>query len=369
MQIKTAFSSLKHSHIVALLIAVVLILAVPLTLFFSQREQVTRQSAATSVLFHVFGGFSIDTPERVLDASSVGVQLTIDYGDPPSPTSAVGQQLLASHMKVIDGFIASSLYYYECHKSKILPDPTDPQKNYWKQMYCNTDTPPFYESDADFLAAVRAHLQAVKNNQLIIGYWNLDDQALWDKSGYAINILNKAHTLIQQYTPNKPVVCGFGALLGVNNTYSWYSPLVLNFTPSGCDMVGLYIYSASQPDSNPVATPNVFDWSMAGLLPKIFSSLRARGWDITKQPLVGIPQAWGGPRTDVTTVYEVVPSVQNMQTQALSFCQAGVSALIWYAWNDSTASYFPSNTSTMKQGVQQGIAACKSYWNSRNLPS
>jgi hypothetical protein len=311
------------------------------------------------VLNHLFGGFSIDTPARVTDAASDGVTFTIDYGDPPSPTSAIGQQLLAYHMKVIDGFIASNLYYYECHKSKAITNPSPDVAN-----YCQKDYRPSYASNDILLAAISNHLRAVASNPLVIGYWVLDDQALWDTPGYAKDILTKAHELIQHYTPDRPAICGYGASISANKAYSWYAPLALNFTSEGCDMVGLYIYSDSQPLSTPNINPDTFDWTMSGLLPQIFSSLHAQGWDIKKEPLMGIGQAWAGPRKDVSTDYEVIPSAQNIQTQTLSFCQNGAIAVTYYAWDDSTVPYFPWNTPSMKEGIQQGIAACKRFWHS-----
>jgi hypothetical protein len=313
----------------------------------------------TPVLNHLFGGFSIDTSDRVTDAASDGINFTIDYGDPPSPTSVVGQRLLAYHMKVIDGFIASSLYYYECHKSKTIPNPSADVAN-----YCQHDYRPSYKDDDALLASIRDHLRAVASNPLVIGYWVLDDQALWDAPGYAKNILTKAHALIQEYTPGRPTICGYGANIGINKTYSWYAPLALNFTPQGCDMVGLYIYSDSQPLSVPDVNPDAFDWTMSGLLPQIFASLHAQGWDIKKEPLMGIVQTWAGVRKDAPIDYEITPSAQNIQTQTLNFCQNGAIALTYYAWDDSTVSSFPWNTPSMKQGIQQGIAACKKIWNS-----
>src|SRR5205085_11843591 len=86
------------------------------------------------VLTHLFGGFSINRPDRVMQAASEGINFTIDYGDPPSSTSAIGGQLLLSHMKVIDGFISSNLFYYECHKSKSIPNPSPAIAS-----YCQSD--------------------------------------------------------------------------------------------------------------------------------------------------------------------------------------------------------------------------------------
>ncbi len=164
------------------------------------------RTSAVSTLYHVYGGFSIDTPSKAIDAASDGLKFTLDYGTPPSPTSPVGLQLQSLHFKVIDGFISSTLYWYECHKSKTIPHPSPTIAN-----YCSRDWYPSYTSDDAVLAAIKAHLQSVLSNPLIGGYWVLDDQALWDTPGYDKNILQKIHALIQQYTPSYPAICGFAS--------------------------------------------------------------------------------------------------------------------------------------------------------------
>jgi hypothetical protein len=314
-------------------------------------------TSPASALYHISGGFGIDTPSKAIDAASDGLKFTLFYGTPPTPTSPIGLQLQALHFKIIDGFISSTLYFYECHKSKTIPHPSPAIAN-----YCQRDYYPSYTSDDAVLAVIKAHLQSVLSNPLIGGYWVLDDQASWDTPGYDKSILQKIHALIQQYTPNYPTICGFGADLGISNTSSWNPALALNFTPQGCDVVGLYVYSSSQSVSRPPVNTNTFDWSMSGLLPRIFSSLRAQGWNSAQEPFVGIPQAWAGQRKDIPSLYEPTPSAQNMLTQALSFCRQGAIGLIYYGWDDSSVNLFPWNTPAMKQGVQEGIAACNQYW-------
>ena len=99
-------------------------------------------------------------------------------------------------MTEIDGYISSILNDYECHKSKVLPDPADHLSQVKKQEYCQTDKWTYLTDDNAVIASISAYLQSEKNNPLIVGYWVLDDQASWDTPGYAINILNK--TGVQQ---------------------------------------------------------------------------------------------------------------------------------------------------------------------------
>ncbi|HEU5229162.1 MAG TPA: hypothetical protein VFU49_15200, partial [Ktedonobacteraceae bacterium] len=74
---------------------------------------------------HIVGGFSIDSPERADKAAQETVQVNIQYGQPPTEDSPLGQKLTSLHMKVIDGYIASYLHYYECHRTATvkLPPP------------------------------------------------------------------------------------------------------------------------------------------------------------------------------------------------------------------------------------------------------
>ena len=104
-----------------------------------------------------------------------------------------------------------------------------------------------------FLAAIAAHLQAVKNNRLIVGYWVLDDWVSWDAGG-ARQLLIKIHQLTQQYTPGRPAICGFGGSIGLNQVYGWADWLADNFSPQGCDEVGFYIYTSSVSDTLPITS-------------------------------------------------------------------------------------------------------------------
>ena len=289
---------------------------------------------------HILGGFSIDTPERVTNVAADGLQIDLLYGFPPSETDSLGQVLKAHNMKVIDGAVNTYLYYYECHKLKT----------------CSATTFPELTSVQALLTDVNNHLRQEKNNSLIIGYWVLDDWPLNDL-GSAKNILVQEHALIHQYTPDRPAICGFGGEIYPvpSHTYSWLDGIAANFSPQGCDMVGLYIYGASY-------TTGTYDWTMAKILPAMFTSLKKRGWDITKEPLIGIPQAFGG-----TLGGEPWPvsTAQSIETQSKSFCQNGATGIIYYAWDNSgldKTSQLPWNSAQITQGIRKGIAACKQYW-------
>lgn len=307
---------------------------------------------------HILGGFSINTPAQATSAAENGIQVAFEYGQPPSTKSPLGQKLQSLHMKVIDGYIASYLYHYECHRTYEL----HPQLLGVGQ-YCRSDDYPFLTNTDVLLATIASHLRQVENNPLIMGYWVLDDWVQWD-AGSAKTILPKIYQLIQQYTPGYPAICGFGGNIGLHQRYSWKDWIADNFSPQGCDMVGFYIYTFTLPDTLTPSSPDAYNWSMEGVLPAMFASLKKRGWRIDKEPLLGIGQAFGGPKAQVND-YWITPTAQDIEMQSLSFCEHGATGLAFFAWDSSTFdpdTRTPLNSSQITRGIGQGIASCKQYW-------
>ena len=304
------------------------------------------------------GGFNIDTPERATKAATDGIQVDFQYGQPPSESDGLGQKLESLHMKVTDGYISSYLYYYECHRTKELrPDLLGPGQ------YCKGDPHPELTDANMFLETIATHLKQVKDNQLIMGYWILDDWVQWD-AGNARQLLIKIHQLIQQYTPGRPTICGFGGSIGPYQKDGWNDWIADNFSSQGCDMVGFYIYASSLPDTTPTSSSETYDWPMSEVLTPMFVSLQKRGWDIKKEPLIGIGQAFGGPIAG-TDRYWVTPTAKDIETQSRSFCQHGATGLAFYAWYDNEfgpTTQTPVNNSQIETGIRNGIAACKQYW-------
>jgi len=311
---------------------------------------------------HILGGFSVDTPERATKSATEGIQVVFKYGQPPAESSALGQRLQSLHMKVVDGYLSSYLYYYECHRTKVLiPSLVGPGQ------YCQDDPYPYLSNENALLATIARHLKQEKDNSLIMGYWVLDDWVQWD-AGSARDLLIKIHALIQYYTPGRPAICGFGGSIGAQQKYGWQDWVADNFSPQGCDEVGLYIYTSSLPDTAPLASPTAYYWSISAVLPAMFASLQQRGWDITKVPLIGIGQAFGGPIKN-SRRYWVTPNAQDIAIQSRSFCAHGASGLVFYAWDDSEfgpTTQTPMNSPAIDEGIQSGIAACKAYWSRGN---
>jgi len=307
---------------------------------------------------HILGGFSIDTPERATKAATDGIQVVFKYGVPFSESDKLGQRLISLQMKVVDGYIWNLLYYYECHRTKELMPSL-----FGRGQYCSKDLYPYLTDENALLTTITAHLKQVKDNQLIIGYWVLDDWVQWD-AGSSRQILVKIHHLIQQYTPGRPAICGFGGTIGINKDYGWHDWIAANFSPQGCDKVGFYIYTPSLLDTTPLASPDAYNWSMSGVLPAMFASLQQRGWDIKREPLIGIGQAFGGPMAH-TDHYWVTPTAKDMEAQSRSFCEHGATGLTFYAWDDSgfgSTTQTPMSSPQITMGIRKGIVACKQYW-------
>lgn len=350
------------SRVVYSACGLVILLAVVLTILAARVPKQPQQPSVVNTTpdavyqKHILGGFSVNTPAEADKASAMGVQVVFKYSGIPDEQSALGRKFQALHMKIIDGFIWSYLTYYECHRTmSVKPPPAG------YPAYCQQDSHPNLTNEQVLLTAIAEHLQAVSKNSLIIGYWVLDDWASWD-SGSARELLIKIHRLIDYYTPGLPAICGFGGGIATGAKYSWDDRAADNFSPQGCDRVGLYIYASLSPD--PASAPDAYNWSMSGLLDAAFASLQKRGWDSLKEPLLGIVQAFGGPVSH-TAYFRVTPTAQNVETQSRSFCTHGATGLVFYAWEDSgfgLATWTPMNSPAIQQGIRMGIEACESYW-------
>ena len=349
---------IKRPSILFILFLILLLIVLPVFLIGYVLPNIVKNSPGNSYRAHIVGGFSIDTPEGAVKASKDGVEVAFEYVQPPTQNDELGQKLQSLHTKVIDGFISSYLYYYECHRTEELkPALVGPGQ------YCQADAHPELTDENVLLATIATHLKQVKNNPLIIGYWGLDDWVQWD-AGNARPLLIKIHELVQRYTPHRPMICGFGGSIAQGTGYGWEDWIAANFSPQGCDWVGLYIYTSTLSDTIPHLSSNAYNWSMARLLPAIFSSLKERGWDITKEPLLGIGQAFGGPIKN-TNRYWVTPTAKDIETQSRSFCENGATGLAFYAWDDSAfgpMTQTPMNSPGIQMGIHNGISTCKVYW-------
>ena len=283
------------------------------------------RASGSSQLKDFVYGFDIESDAEIANAAYDGVQGTLVYGNFPNGTDALSQSLSAHHMKAIDDMPWEYLFDYETKSGGIT-------------------------STGALMNAITTHLEAVKNDPLITGYWVLDD---WPYgSGTAKTLLQQITALIHQYTPGKRAICGFGGEMPPfpETRAGWDNATAANFSPQGCDMVGLYIYAQSR-------TKGTYDWSMRNTLPAVFSSLKRQGWDPKKEPIVGIPQTFGG---DVEGVQWPIPTASDIETQTKAYCQAGATGIIFYDW--ATGYDNPFTDTDMAKGVKNGVADCDALW-------
>jgi len=313
-----------------------LLIIISLTVFIVQNPLEDRQhitELAQRFLFHFTGGFGIESDAEIANAMADDIQTTLIYGYAPLPTDPVAKALTAHKMKLIDAIPEEYLYYYECHIHNT----------------CSASTYPELTAVQVLLTDVTNHLQQEKNNPLIVGYWVLDDWNFGDGTGK--DLLVQINNLIHRYTPGKPSICGFGGgIPPLPSKGGWDDQVTDNFSPQGCDMIGLYIYAKN-------GSTGKYDWNMSNILPAAFAALKKRGWDSMKEPLVGIPQVFGG---IVEGISWPIPDANAVEMQTKTYCQQGAIGIIFYDWDPLAQS--PMTNSQITQGIKNGIADCKKIW-------
>ncbi len=287
--------------------------------------------APSSRLQFAIGGFSIDTADRIADAAADGIEFNVTYNREPAPGDASYTAHEAHHMALVPGGLLDIVESYgACRQSGSC-------------------------DEASLLAEARVYLERLKTNPLVVGYWVLDDWRY--QSGSAQDFLVKLNALIHQITPGRPSICGFGGGVDAKSgTFDWEDGIAANFSPEGCDMVALYLYGEGRERADR------YDWTMPAVLEAAFASLKRRGWEQSKTPLVGVPQAFGGELAGGR--FWAAPTAESIATQAESFCSRGAVALIYYAWSEAAtpSTLLPSNSAEITMGIRRGSARCKQVW-------
>ncbi len=343
-----------------LTLGVLLLLLLGLTLFgaspFFSHVFPAQQSQANVVRppfpTHLIGGFSIYGVADARNAAANGIQTVVNYRTAYPTQSAMGRELGATlHMTQIEAQPWELLYQYECHRLILRGYP---QSAECAQNYLTMSLP-------TLLAAVKSDILSLRENNQVVGVWALDDWPATDLGG-AKAILPQIAAIVHTYAPGVKVICGFGAGLGPNGADILNTDYFDNFTPQGCDVVAMYIYSVSVAD--PTLSPAIFDWSMRTLLPKVRAGLLAHGWNPKTTPLIGIPQAFGGTRLDAPGTYEITPTADDIALQSQSFCAGGASGIAYYAWQSSGlgALQTAANNTNIAEGVHGGIELCQRLW-------
>lgn len=204
---------------------------------------------------HFVGVYSVDSASDMGTVAADGIDSVLNYGANYTGTDSYSTTVKANNMKIIDAMPWEYLYWYENKTNGIT-------------------------TTQQLMSAEAAHLQAEQNNSLISSYYLLDDWTFGD--GTAKTLLQQITALIHQYTPGKPGICGFGGSIvpGPPNTDGWTDPDADNFSPQGCDMIGLYIYADSGTNG-----PS-YDWAMSKQLPAVLASFTQRGWNIASRSSV-----------------------------------------------------------------------------------
>jgi hypothetical protein len=306
---------------------------------------------------HAIIGFSVDTPARAATAANQGITATILYDGAPSQKSALAKALNAHGISVVDASISDTLFYWECHRTHTVKPPPS---SYGYNPYCKTDEDPKINSQRIALRHVAALLARDAKLPYVVGHWVLDDWPGWDP-GSAHELLQKVHALIVKEAPGLPAICGFGAGVARPGKIAWDPGTAANYSNNGCDTVGWYNYSPfghRRPSNG-----KRLDWTMKALLPAMQKSLGKRGWQLTRTPLYGIGQAWGG--SYEKKFYQPGLTRGEMLDQARAFCEFGATYIGWYAWDDGgydSRTQTPNNSATISSGIAAGLAACAKVW-------
>ena len=293
----------------------------------------------------IVGGWNLETPALVDSAVRDGVNLAFLYGAPPVPSSELGGALRRSHLRVISAEISEVLSRYECSRIfTVAPRP----RGLGLAEYCTDD--PHYSKD-DLMEDVRAVVARDAGNQLVSGYWVLDDVPSWDVGG----LHDVVEEIRKALPPELPTFCGFAADLEANGTYVWSTGVAANFSPDGCNFVAPYVYRDSRDRSAPGLTG--VDWSMVNLLMDVRKSLVAYGWNPDVQPMIGVGQAWGGEEISRGVVTDP-PTASEMVVQASGFRNAGAIGIAWFAWTSDRYRKVrtPANDEGLSAGVRGGGA-------------
>jgi hypothetical protein len=296
------------------------------------------------------GAYSVRTPGEIADMARSGFDFALMvYARPDSP---MGKAAAEHGIRYIDNW-PQGIITAACRGSGAAA----PQ--------C------YRRKTSEILGRIKQHLEDTADDPNIIGYWILDDYPGADVR----ELLRQTHDLLEQVnrhsTVKRPAICGFGgsapmrpnpaAQLTVNNHA--FDQAVSNFDPRACDLVVLYPYGVDKANDR-----SDVDWSLGPVLPHMLASLRDRGWDPEKQPLIGMPQTFGYPYPGVRGRFYPTPTASDVETQVVAYCRAGATAILAYTWNDS----YPGpkhalyNTPALIRGLQKGVSICKNnYWNNR----
>lgn len=281
-------------------------------------------------------------------AAAIGAQLALapDGGDTP-----LTQALSDHHMQYIDQTIQTLIYRAYCPEG---------------QGTCRQPTP---ADSAAMLDAIKSHVQQVEGTHMVAAYYLLDDYYTDMGSG-----LRAAYEAIRSVDPNTPTICAFyQGLAYQDSSGTWVTPQRLfvkslrNYSPQWCDAVAIYSYAPAF--FAPIVPPvPIVEWDMRSTLPYVLATLKSKGWDPTRQPLIGMPGAFGyEPRTGrawqgqfAQPEWRYAPTRDQLATQINAFCSAGAIAILPYVWNDGSPGTVEElfNSPRLEAGLTLGTQKC-----------
>ncbi len=281
----------------------------------------TDTGSAPQVTGHMVGGFGAYTSNAMNAVLSVGGNTIMDYVS------------MEKGLSIAHGTQKGYAVAARAKGLKLIDDIPDGLMRRWHN---NRNT-------SQLVSDLTAHLKWLLDNPDILetmgGYWMIDDW--YSDFGVARPILQKMTALIHQYTPNVPAICGFTGNPGEAKTVSGYMKFASNYSPSGCDMIGIYMYpwgGRAYPMTN---------------LPNILAALKNYGWDPNTRPLIGIPQSYGG------KYGYSVPTAAQVQKQTKYFCEQGAKHILYYDFKTGTNA---TTDAAIRSGIKAGISDCKTIW-------
>lgn len=302
----------------------------------------------SSLLSHLSGVYALDDYRDVPAAKQYGIDTVV--GRYSLGYTAFNQSAQHYRVSILDTYIQKKLYRAWC--------PSGPSS-------CAALTPGV---EAMLLQDVKRHVEEAAKSKLVHGYYLVDDY-------YAdmIPLLSHIYAVIRSVDVRTPTICAFFLPLdhsahATSNSLSQFDRALRNYSPQWCNSTMIYAYTSteSQPDSVPV------DWAMTKTLGKALETLRAHGWQPSREPLIGVPQAFGfGPRTVVrgqplkSPQYVTSPTTEELARQIKAFCAAGASSIIAYAWNDGSTGNVMElrNSAQLRAGYVRGVETCQNnYW-------
>jgi hypothetical protein len=273
-------------------------------------------------------------------AALLGISLTMSVYIPPQDSYAMALRNAGIHYLDMEPMAQILRHVPPSCATSSAPCPIAPQEQ------------------AAMLAEVRHHLQQVRNDPLVVGFYVLDDYP-----GNIRSVLEQVHKLVVDADADantvRPVVCPFGAPLDYKDQSAGWTyargdlnQALINYSPRACDSVLLYAYGRGR-------TTDVVDWDMTRLLPDAKAALASRGWNEQQSPLIGTPQAFARPTGG--------PTGDQLRRQVSAFCAGGAVAIAPFSWSDGSYDGPKDNLGNdpdLQRGFAVGLATCRTAWGS-----